>query len=888
MRLGELWRRIKFFLNRGSDIDGLEEEMRLHADLRARRLREKGLPPEDAAAAANRQFGNRTALKEAAWETWSFQPLETLWRDLRFAARILRKSPGFTLTAVLTLALGIGANTAVFSVVDAVLLRPFPYPSPDRLGSLTTVYKARTRQGVLTDTFSDQDGQTWQMVRDNAHGLDSAVFSDMSSTVNIGGPDQVRYVRQQRVGSGFFRVLGINPIVGREFTRTEDTVGGPKVAIISYGLWKSALHGDRSLLNRPILLRGEPYVIIGVMPPGFKTPALADVWTPLRPSTQGEGANPNYQIITRLKPGISWPQAISEIEAIGEQRVRMIHFDPGESARITLLPLEEAWSKEIRTPVLLLWCAVGVVLIICCINIAGLMLVRGAARRHEIATRMAVGGGRAQVVRQLLVESLLLSLISGAAGLAAGYIGITGLKIAARQSLNVWQDMGLDARVFTCAFAITVLATILFSLYPALEASRVDLRASLADAGGRSVAGVRNLWPRRILIVGEVALGLVLLVAAGLLVRSYFFLRNEAQGFDATNVVTATLPLQDARYQTNQKVNLLFDQTLSRIRSLPGIESAAFGMSLPYERGLNTVAKLPGGPGKDTTLTYVTPDYFRVLRIPILEGRVFSDFDRQQSKRVVILNQTFARVFFGKQDPLGKSVLNDNHPSEIVGVVADLPALGLGSLGEYHAPVTPIPTIFVPASQIVSFELLNTWFTPSCLVRSSAPEPVVIASMQKAMKSVDPLLPFAEFRTIGKIKSAALARQQFQAMLMAALAGLSLLLAAVGIYGLIAQSVFERTREFGIRIAVGATNWHAAWSAMRPAIVLTSSGCLIGIVASLGTVHLMRSLIWGVSPADPGTFAGTAALLFFVSIVASFVPALRILRMDCAAVLRTE
>ncbi|MFZ0589007.1 MAG: ABC transporter permease, partial [Bryobacteraceae bacterium] len=869
MSFGELWRRIKFLLHRGTDIDDLEEEMQLHAELRARRLREQGLPSEDAAAAARRQFGNRTGLKEAAWEMWSFAPVEILWRDLRFAARILRKNPGFTLTAVLTLALGIGANTAVFSVVDAVLLRPFPYPSPDKLGSLTCVFKMRTQQGLLTGMFTDQDGQTWQLVRDHAHGLDSAVFSDMSSTVNIGGPDHVRYVRQQRVSSGFFRVLGIAPIFGREFTRAEDTVGGPKVAVIGYGLWKSALHGDRSLLNRPILLRGEPYVIVGVMPPGFKTPALADVWTPLRPSTQGEGANRNYEIITRLKPGASWPQAISEVETIGAQSLRSIHLDPGESLRITLLPLQKAWSDEIRAPVLMLWCAVGVVLLICSINIAGLMLVRGAARRHEIATRMAVGGGRTQVVRQLLVESLLLSLLSGAAGLAAGYIGIAGLKIAARQSLNVWQNMGLDARVFTCACAITVLAAILFSVYPALEASRLDLRAGLADAGTRTVAGVRNLWPRRILIVGEVALGLILLVAAGLFVRSYFFLRNQAQGFDATNVVTATLPLQDARYQTNQKVNLLFQQALSRIRTLAGIESAAFGMSLPYERGLNTTAKLPGGLAKDTTLTYVTPDYFHVLRIPILEGRVFSDLDREHSKQVVIVNQTFVRVFFGKQDALGKSVFNWNHPSEIVGVVADLPALG--SLGEYHTPVTPIPTILVPVTQIESFELLNTWFTPSCLVRGSAPEPVVVTGMQKAMKSVDPLLPFSEFRTIGKIRSAALAQQQFQAMLMAALAALSLLLAAVGIYGLIAQSVIERTREFGIRIAVGATNWQAAQSAMRPAILLTILGCFIGIAASLATVRLMRSVIWGVSPADPETFAATAALLLLVSIVASFV-----------------
>lgn len=883
MKPNEVLRRAFFFLRRNRMAEDLEEEMRLHSELRAVKLREQGIAAEEAAALARRQFGNRTSLKESAWEMWSFLSLEKVWRDLRFATRLLRKSPGFTFIAISTLALGIGANTAVFSVVDAVLLRPLPYPSPERLGSLVTYYKAPSQQGM----FTDQDGKTWELMRANAQAVDSAVFSDMAATVNLAAQGHVRYVQQQRAGSGFFRVLGVNPFFGREFTRQEDKPNGPAVAVISYGLWKRALHGDRSLLNHTISLRGEPYTVVGVMPPDFKTAALADVWTPLRPSTEGEGGGANYQIVTRLKPGATWAQATAEVESIGVQRTRTMHFDPGESLRITLLPLQKALSEQIRTPVLLLWCAVGVVLLICCINIAGLMLARGAGRRHEIATRMALGGGQAQVLRQLLVESFLLSMLAGVAGLTIGYAGVIGLRIAARESLNLWQYIGLDSRVFLVTCAVTVFTTVLFGLYPAFQASRVDLRAGLIEQGGRAVAGGRNPWPQRLLIVGEVALGVTLLVAAGLLLRSFLFLRNQQPGFDARHVVSATLPLQDARYQTSQKMNQLFSLALSRIRSSPGVENAAATMSLPYQRGLNTVFKFPGAPGKDTTLTYVTPEYFEVLRIPILNGRAFSDLDGPHSGKVTIVNQTFAKMYSGGKPLVGRTILNGNIPSEIVGVVGDVPMKG--SLMGY-APVTSIPVMFIPSAQLTdnAVPMLNTWFPPSFAVRSSAPFRDTVVAMRGAMQSVDSLLPFSEFRGIDQIRSATLAQQRFQAVLMAILAVLALLLAAIGIYGLIAQSVVERTRELGIRLALGATAWQAVKSAAIPGVTLATLGCLLGITGALGVVHLMRSLIWGVSATDARTFLGTAALLLLVAAIASFAPAMQILRMNSAEILRNE
>ncbi len=809
--------------------------------------------------------------------------LDKFWRDLKFASRILRKSPGFTAVAVLTLALGIGANTGVFSVVDAVLLRPLPYPSPEGLGSLATFYKAPGQQGMDTA----QDGKTWELMRDNAHTVDCAVFSDWPTSVNLAVDRQVQYAQQQRVGSGFFRVLGVKPLFGREFTRQEDSAGGPAVAILSYGLWKRALHGDPSFLNRPILLRGQPYTVVGVMPPDFKTAALADVWIPLRPTTEGEGGDANYQILVRLKPGTTWQQAVSEVEVIGASRTRIMHYGPGESARITLLPLQKALADQIRTPVLLLWSAVGVVLLICCINIAGLMLARGASRRHEIATRMALGGGQAAVIRQLLVESLLLALMAGVAGLGIGYGAMLALRIAAQESLNVWQSIGLDSRVFLVACVVTLFTTLVFGLYPAFQASRVDLRAGLVDQGGRTVAGGRSLWPRRLMIAGEVALGVALLVAAGLLLRSFLFLRNQQAGFDARNVISATLPLQDARYQTSEKVNQLFREILSRIHSSPGVDAAAFAMSLPYERGLNTGFKLPGGSFKNTTLIYVTPEYFDVLRIPLLRGRVFSEADGAHTKRVVIVNQTLVRMYFGTQDPVGRQMINGGATNEIAGVVGDVPMKG--SLMGY-APVTPIPMIFVPATQVSDglFRLLHTWFTPSCIVRSSAPARDSVLNMQRAIQSADSLLAFSEFRSIGKIRSTTLAQQRFQAVLMTTLAGLSLLLAAIGIYGLIAQSVVERTRELVIRLALGATVWQAVKSAALPGIVLAAVGGLLGIAASAGIVQVMRKMIWGVSTTDPRTLVGTAILLLLVASLASFIPAARIIRMNSADLLRNE
>jgi predicted permease len=529
MKPAELWRRLLFLLRGNRMAEELEEEMLLHTELRAGQLRKQDFDSADADSAARLRFGNRTLIKEASREIWAFVSFETLWRELKLGARTLRRSPGFTIAAVLTLALGIGANTAVFSVVDAVLLRPLPYLQPDRLGEIVLDYKTPTDQGF----FDNVDGRTWELLHNHADALDCAVYSDMVTQANFAAGGRVGYVRQQRISAGYFRVLGIRAALGREFTSTEDTVNGPPVALLSYGAWQRIFGGDHAVLERPLLLRGQPYTVVGVMPPELRTSSDADVWTPLRPSTQGEGADKNYNLIARVKPSATWTKAMSQVETLGALRLKEEHdIPPNIKVRLVMLPLQQIIAHDLRTPVLLLWCAVVAVLQIGCTNIAGLLIARGATRTREIGTRMALGGGRAQMVHQLLVESLLLAIMGGIAGLIAGWLGVAWIRVIGRQSLGLWQSIGLDRTVLLATAAMTLCTSILFGLWPALQAGRVDIRAALAESGSRGVAGMRALWPRRILIVGEVALSIMLLIAAGLVVRSFLYLRNQPLGFD--------------------------------------------------------------------------------------------------------------------------------------------------------------------------------------------------------------------------------------------------------------------------------------------------------------------------------------------------------------------
>jgi predicted permease len=626
------------------------------------------------------------------------------------------------------------------------------------------------------------------------------------------------------------------------------------------------------------------------MPAKFQSSTQADLWTPLRPSRTGEGGGSNYRLVARLRPGATSAQAEGQITAIGAS---VLHRTGSDNVGLRLLSFQRGLTNDLRTPLFILWAAVGLVLLIGCVNIAGLLLARAAGRTRELATRMALGSGRAALIRQLLAESILLGICGGAAGALLGWLGVKALKLLAEDSLNVWQTIDLSWRVLGATAGASLAAGILFGIYPALVASRLEIRAALGEAG-RGVAGGRNPWPRRLLVAGEVALGVVLLVGAGLLIRTFAHLQGLNPGFDAGHVITAQLSLQDARYTTSARVNRLFDQGIERIRELPGVESAAVTLTLPYEQALNDGFRRLDGKHVDTesqitNFFYITPEYFRVLRIPLLRGRVFSVADNSTTAPVAVVSEAFVKMYLRDDDPLGRHLdMGGRDHREIVGVVGDIQQKS--GWGENFGPVAAMPDIYVPATQTddKSLQLLHTWFTPSWIVRTAGSPEGIIPGMQRALAAVDPQLPFAGFHSMEDVRFRALAEQRLEAALLGALAGLALLLAAVGIYGLIANSVAERTREMGIRLALGATVPQAMRAVALPGVVLALAGVACGSVLAGFASRLLRHLVWGVRPGDPATFIGVAIVLLAVAAAASFLPALRVTRLNPAETLRQE
>jgi predicted permease len=883
---------VRRFFRRGRLDAERVREMQAHLDHHVDDLVAAGSMRDHAIKEARRRFGNPAAFREEIYDMNSLPALEPLVRDLRYAFRMLRKTPGFTVIALVTLAVGIGVNTAVFTVVNAVLLKPLPYPQPERLATIMTI--ATSPRGVF-QTSSNLDGATFLTLRDTAKTIDVAAqgAGGWGVGVNMVAQNRAANVQQARVSAGYFTVLGVLPLVGREFNADEDRAAGAAVAILSHALWTRVFNSDPGIVGAAIMLRGEPYTVVGVMPSSFNSGGTTDVWTPLRPSASGEGGGMNYGLVVRLRRGISPEQASAETGQIASP-VLAKQYSRDATIECSLIPLQTGETEGIKQPLLMLWGAVGLVLLIACVNIAGLLLARAGSRTREIATRMALGSGRRAVIRQLLVESALLALGGGALGIAVGWAVLAALIQLSADVFPLGYPVQLDARVLAITLIVALVTSVFFGLVPALHASRVDVQAALAESGTRAVAGGQGRWARWLLVAGEVAMGVVLLVSAGLLVRTFVHLRSLSPGFDPASVTTATISLQDKRYEDPVKVNRLFTETLAAIRRQPGVEAAGVTLGLPYTRLLNLgFGRVEGGTAEDkggmTNLSYITPGYIEALRLPIRQGRAFADSDRADSAPVAIVNEEFVRRYYKGQDAVGLHIRVAGSPREIVGVVANARAASSGLGGDGSPLILPF-VVYVPATQTGAgfLKQVHVWFSPSWVIRSSGPIAGLADGVRQAVAAVDPMLPIAKMETMADVQAASLAQQRFMMSVVLGLGGVALLLAAIGIHGLIASSVAERTRELGIRLALGASGRQVLQEVVMPGVILAGVGVAIGTAASLAVVGILRSFLWGVTPTDPLTFGLVVVTLLAVALFASIIPALRVLRLDPALTLRAE
>jgi predicted permease len=885
MGLGRWWRR-------GAREQQRAEEMRTHIDLYVEELVARGRSRADAEREARLAFGNPRAKLEEIHQMARMPIVDAFVRDLRYAVRVLRRTPVFTATAVLTLALVIGACTAVFSLADAILIQPLPYPDPDRLGAVVALRQSPEGQ----DVQQSQDGTTWEFLRDRTTSVDVALAaSAFGRGVNLVVDNAAASVQQARVSAGYFRVLGVSPLVGREFTAEEDRPGGPAVVVLSYRLWQRLFRGDRGAIGQSILLRGEGYQVVGIMPEAFRSPgAPAEVWTPARPSRTGEGGGNNYAVIARVRAGQTWRDGESELARLGQALFAERGLPKGTTRWLSLSPMQEQLVNGVREPIQMLAAAVFVVLVIACVNLAALLISRAGSRTKEIATRMAIGSGRAAVVRQLMTESLVLGLAGGLLGLAIGQLGLESLKSLGSDTFTEWDRVTLDARAVAVTVGLSMLTSLLFGLVPALQASTFDINAALSDSGSRNSAGRSRPYVRRVLVVSEVALGVVLLVVAGLLIRTFVGLRSLDPGFDPIQLTTARVSLQDARYRQSVRVNQLFDDSLAALERVPGVEGAAVSLELPYMRLLNsgfTFADEPPDPNywPMANFMYVTPRFFDVLRIAVRHGRTFTPEDRVGAPLVAVVNETFLRSWAKGVNPVGRSIGRGPAAREIVGVVADVKVTnsGIQFPGRVSGPLMTSPLVFIPAAQTADsfLQTTHTWFSPVWTVRATT---AVNAGREltRAINSADPLLPVIEVRTMEAVQAAAISQQRLLMTLVGVLAVAAVLLAAIGIHGVIAHSVAERRREFGIRLALGATTGATVRRVTLGGIALAAVGAAIGAVLSLAAVRLVQSFLWGVGQHDPATYAGVALFVLAVATVASVLPALRILRLDPAETLR--
>ena len=884
-----LWLKLQTLFRPQRVAQRLDDEMQFHLDEQIAENIAAGMSREEARYAALRTFGNPTGLKEDTQDTWGWVWLHEIGRDLRHGVRMLRKNPGFSSVAVLTLTLGIGATASIFSVVDSVLLRRLPYRDPSRLVS---VYEERSSTGFprkqfTPANFADCKAQT-AIFRDVA-AVDADRFYNL--TGNGGTPERLS---AEGVTHNLFSILGVWPHVGRVFRPEEDTAGFEHVVLLSHRLWLSRFGGDRNVVGQDIILNGEKYSVVGVMPPWFSFPNKdADLWVPTAFTSQqlaDRGAH-FLTVIGALQPQVSVGQANAEL-AVFSQNLRQQHMDIMRFVDgFVAVPLQEVYTRDVRGGLIVLLVAVAFILLIACANIANLLLSRATVRQREIALRSALGASRGRVVRQLLTESAVLATGGGAFGILLTKGSFSFLKALIPGDLSRTLSLTLNLPVLAFAILISLASTFLFGLTPALQISKTDVSDSLKE-GGRVGAGRRSKSLGNLLVVGEVALSLVLLVASGLLLKSFANLRGLDPGFRSDQVLTAHIDVPDGKYRDFGQRAQFFQAVLERMRVLPSVSSAGFSSALPltWKSGMGgfvgMASFLPEGVVRSDVQyaaldRVVSPGYFETMRIRLLGGRLFDDHDGPDAPSVAIINEAMARKFWPNEDPLGKRfrfnlIGGSFRFFQIVGIVDDVKQMGLDE----------------PAKEEMYFpywQAQGNYMVPSTLVVHTRGDPTSVArAVREAVWSVDRDQPVSEIATMDDILDREVEPRRVQAVLLGGLAALALTLACVGIYGVMAYLVTQRNREIGIRVALGAHRGDILSLILGRGAKLTLAGVSIGLVAALPITRLMGALLFGVSPMDPLTFAGVAFLLISVALVACYIPAWRAMRVDPIVALRFD
>ena len=876
--LNKFWLRIKALFRRGQFNRDLEDELAFHVAMREEKNRAAGIAAEEARYAAKRQFGNLTAMKERSREMWTFAWLETLWQDLRYGVRMLRKNPGFTFIAVLTLALGIGANTAIFSVVDAVLLRPLPFPASDRL---VRIWETKPERSYFRNVVNGLNFLDW---REQNRSLESmAAISDATVNLKINGEPLA--VHGLSVSPEFFSTLRTAPYLGRTFTAEDGIPGRDNVIILSYEFWQKQFGGEQDIIGRKLEVDGPPVEVVGVMSKGFSLPnSKADIWIPLAIVRSPDWGHGRFlSVLGRLRDGVTQEQAQQDMARVGnytaEQRP---DFDKGWSAEV--IPFLQDETHDVRRPLLVLLAAVGFVLLIACANVANLLLMRGTGRQRETAVRAALGASRSRIVQQLLVEGLLLALVGTVVGMAFANWGLRGLlaMIPASTPLPRMSAIAIDSRVFAFAFFVSLLTAIAFGLAPALRLSRVNLLDALKQGALRSgVGGNRTL--RQSFVVIEIALAFVLLVGAGLMLRSFQRLISVNPGFEPDRLLTMHVFTSPAKYQNDQKRSQYVEQILREIRNTPGVRTAGSTHFLPMTAKISGSCFAPAdqppprpADAPSAQFLIVSGGYFAAIGTPLVSGRDFGERDSYGARSVMIVNRAFVERYLSGADPLGKKFRvcwSNPEPAEVVGVVADARQANLHD--------APQPTIFLPNAQ-------SPMYFANFVVRAQGDPRQILRSAVSAVHRVDPDQAISDIQTMEDVLSDSVSSPRFQLALLMIFAGIALALAMIGVYGVVSYSVRQRTQELGIRIALGARAANIGGMIFREVLLLAAIALTVGLAGALALTRVLKSLLFEVTPTDPATLLFASGVVFCVAALAAFLPVQRAMRVDPMVALRYE